>query len=104
MFNVFSIYKEHHLVDSNDLIGKLVIGTTRNIEDNKLSSYLNDYLLNHKIDVLIDYIPNIHFTEKDNIEANYIDKFNTNFACSKDFYVKYGDKIKTVNFRNKVSI
>ena len=60
--------------------------------------------MNHKIDVLIDYIPNIHFTEKDNIEANYIDKFNTNFACSKDFYVKYGDKIKTVNFRNKVSI
>lgn len=44
MFNVFSIYKEHHLVDSNDLIGKLVIGTTRNIEDNKLSSYLTDFI------------------------------------------------------------
>lgn len=118
MFNIFDVYNKNHLVDSNELTGKLTIGTTRNIADNKLSTYLsnfiklypnvkikiitdsasnlNDYLINHKIDVLIDYIPNIHFTEKDNMEIKHIDNFNTNFACSKDFYAKYGREINSL--------
>ena len=119
MFQIFHLYNEHHFIDSNELTGKLTVGTTRNIADNKLSSYLtdflkyypnvkikvitdsasnlNEYLLNHKIDVLIDYIPNIYFTEKHSMEIKHIDKFETSFACSKEFYDKHGANIKTLD-------
>lgn len=118
MFNIFDRYNKNNIDDSSDLSGKLTIGTTRNIADNKLSTYLtkftkkysnikikiitdsasnlNDYLLNHKIDVLIDYIPNINFTEKDNMEIEAIGRFDTCFACSKEFYNKYGKDIKSL--------
>lgn len=86
MFSVFNDYNKNNLNDSDELVGKLTVGTTRNIADNRLSEYLsifnrqysnvkikivtdsasnlNNYLLNHKIDVLIDYVPNMNFTEK----------------------------------------
>ena len=119
MFSVFNDYNKNNLNDSDELVGKLTIGTTRNIADNRLSEYLsifnrqypnvkikivtdsasnlNNYLLNHKIDVLIDYVPNMNFTEKDNMEIKQIGNFDTCFACSKEFYNKYGAKIKSLN-------
>lgn len=118
MFNVFEDFNQSSLIDSELLTGKLTIGTTRNIADNKLSKFLssfnqkfqnvkikiitdsasnlNNYLLNHKIDVLIDYVPNIHFTEKDNMDIKHIGCFNTNFACSREFYNKYSNDIKNL--------
>ena len=126
MFNTFNDYNKNNLNDSTDLIGKITIGTTRNIADNRLSHYLsifnslypnvkikiitdsasnlNNYLLNHKIDVLIDYVPNLNFTEKDNMEIKQIGNFDTCFACSKGFYSKYGDKIKTFNDLTKYKL
>ncbi len=117
MFSNFNEYN-NTLSETKNLNGKLIIGTTRNIADNKLSIYLslfnkqypnvrikiltdsasnlNSYLLDHKIDVLIDYVPNINFSEKDNMIMEVIGSFNTCFACSKDFYNKYSSKIKKV--------
>lgn len=119
MFSTFKVYNKNNLVDSNELSGKIIIGTTRNIADNRLSQYLtifnkqypnvkikivtdsasnlNNYLLSHKIDVLIDYVPKINFTEKDNMEIQQIGNFDTCFACSKEFYDKYGKKIKSLS-------
>lgn len=115
MFSNFNEYNNtlSEIVDLND---KLVIGTTRNIADNKLANYLsifnqkypnvgikiftdnasnlNNYLLEHKIDILIDYVPNINFSEKDNMAMDSIGHFDTYFACLKEFYNKCGSKIK----------
>jgi len=118
MFSVFNDYNKNNLNDSTELVGKLTIGTTRNIADNKLSHYLsifnqkysnvkikiitdsasnlNNYLLNHKIDVLIDYVPNQNFTEKDGMEIKSIGSFGTCFACSKEFYNKCRTMIKSL--------
>lgn len=118
MFSVFNDYNKNNIDDSTELVGKLTIGTTRNIADNRLSQYLtifnqqypnvkikivtdsasnlNNYLLSHKIDVLIDYVPNINFTEKDNMEIKQIGSFDTCFACSKEFYIEYGNNIKSL--------
>lgn len=105
--------------DNEEFIGCIVIGTTRNIADNILAKYLyefylshpkveikiltdsatnlNEYLSNHRIDVLIDYLPNINFLEKDGFEIKALNSFKTCFACNKTFYKKYGDKIKSLN-------
>ena len=99
--------------------GIIVIGTTRNIADNILADYLckfyeshpkveiriitdsasnlNNYLLEHRIDVLIDYLPQINFTEKDGFEIKYFSEFKTCFACNKDFYKENGENIKSLH-------
>ena len=63
MFQIFHLYNEHHFIDSNELTGKLTVGTTRNIADNKLSSYLTDFLKyypNVKIKVITDSASNLN--------------------------------------------
>lgn len=103
---------------SIDEEGTIVIGTTRNIADNILAepickfyeshpkveikiitdsaSNLNNYLLEHRIDVLIDYLPQINFTEKDGFEIKYFSEFKTCFACNKEFFEKNGKNIKSL--------
>ncbi len=119
MFNEFENYNDNYLQkDNSDLVGKITVGTTRNILDNKLPYYLskfhhiypnvkisiitdsatnlNCYLVNHKIDVLIDYLPQINSNEKYEVEVKTIEGFSTSFACSKNFYEKYGRYIKSL--------
>ena len=125
-FSNFEDYESNYLQNSDELKGKLTIGTTRNIFDNKLPFYLdlfykkypdveisiitdsaknlNDYLLNHKIDVLIDYLPQINFGEKYNIEVESIGSFETCFACSKEFYEKNANDIKTLKDLNNYAL
>ena len=108
MFNNFDL-------NSKNPMGKLTIGTTRNISDYKLITYLsefnkrypkvkvkiitdsasnlNDYLIRHRIDVLIDYLPQINSSEKYEFEIKYIDQFNTCFACTEEFYKENGKNI-----------
>lgn len=104
---------------SSNLDVVLTIGTTRNIADFVLSEYLtkfikkypnvkisiktdsasnlNDYLLNHKIDVLLDYLPNINYSEKQDLDVKPITQYNTCFACSKSYYEKIKNDIKSLN-------
>lgn len=104
---------------SSNLDVVLTIGTTRNIADFVLSKYLtkftkkypnvkisiktdsasnlNDYLMNHKIDVLIDYLPNINYSEKQDLDVKPITQYNTCFACSKSYYEKIKNDIKSLN-------
>ncbi len=118
MFSNFSEYETNYLSNNDDLKGKIVIGTTRNIADNRLSEYLtkfyqkypnvqvkivtdnarnlNEYLINHKIDVLIDYLPQINFTEKSDLEIKNIGYFETCFACSQEFYNVVSKDIKSI--------
>ena len=125
-FSSFENYTESYLKTSNILTGKLTIGTTRNIADNRLPLYLdlfykkypnveikiitdsaknlNDYLLNHQIDVLIDYLPNINFGKKEEMEIATISKFETAFACSKNYYDKYSKDIKSLKDLNKYKL
>lgn len=113
----FDILDFNSDVDENAK-GTIVIGTTRNIADNVLADYLckfndlhpkveikilidsaanlNSYLLEHKIDVLIDYLPQINFTEKEGFEIVSLSQFNTCFACNKAFYEKNKDNIKSL--------
>lgn len=106
--------------------GRIVIGSTRNIADNVLADYLykynkmypdveikivtdsasnlNSFLVDHKIDILIDYFPQINFTEKDDFEIRYLSMFNTCFACNKDFYLKHKDDIKELNDLNNFNL
>lgn len=112
--------------ESEGLIGKIKIGTTRSIADNRILEYisqfnkkypqveikivtdnasnLNMYLAEHSIDVLIDYLPHINYSEKYNFEVITIGKFNTCFACSKEFYKKNGKKIQTFKDLNKYNL
>lgn len=102
-----------------ELSGKLIIGTTRNIADNRLSEYLTEYhklypnvkvdimidsasnlnraLENHKIDLLIDYLPRDNSSEQFDFTVKCISKFDTCFACSDEFYEKNGKKIKRLS-------
>lgn len=104
---------------SNNLEVTLTIGTTRNIADFVLGNYLtkfskkypnvkihintdsasnlNEYLMNHKIDILIDYLPHINYSEKFDLEIQPISQYNTCFACSKRYYEKIKDKIHSLN-------
>lgn len=108
--------------NQDEITGNITIGTTRNIADNKLIEYLicynkrypkvkinilidnaknlNEYLMQHKIDVLIDYLPHINYSEKLDIEVKAIGEFQTCFACSKDFYEKEAFKIKELKDLN----
>ena len=116
------------ILSDNDLeqIGKITIGTTRNIADNRLVNYLskfhklypkvnidiitdsatnlNDYLINHKIDVLIDYLPHINSSQKYSIAVEGFDEFDTCFACSKDFFEQYGKKITKLSDLTKYEL
>ena len=120
--NFMNDYVNH----SEDLSGELIIGTTRNIADNRLADYLNEFyklypkvkikvftdnaknlnefLLSHKIDVLIDYLPNINFGKKEEMEIATISKFETAFACSKNYYDKYSKDIKSLKDLNKYKL
>ena len=113
-FNSIEVFSADELSSNLDVI--LTVGTTRNIADFILSDYLsdfiklypkakiniktdsasnlNDYLINHKIDVLIDYLPNINYSEKLDLEVKPITQYNTCFACSKSYYENIKNKIK----------
>ena len=115
-FNSIEVFSADELSSNLDVI--LTVGTTRNIADFILSDYLsdfiklypkakiniktdsasnlNDYLINHKIDVLIDYLPNINYSEKLDLEVKPITQYNTCFACSKSYYENIKNKIKSL--------
>ncbi len=133
LFNYLDkLFQEHdnfirdYLNKGDDITGELVIGTTRNIADNRLANYLNEFyklypkvkikiftdsannlnefLLSHKIDILIDYLPNINFSKKEDMEIETISKFETAFACSKKYYDKYSKDIKSLKDLNKYKL
>ena len=120
LFNEFNSFIDSNISDNDiNLVGSINIGTTRNIADNFLEKYItifhkqypnikikitidsasniNKYLLDHKIDVLIDYMQQINFTEKYDLKTLALGRFQTCFASSKDFYNKNGNKIKSIN-------
>ncbi len=105
---MFANFDKYNSIDNQIINGIITIGTTRNIADNLLPKYLlrfnelypnvevkiiidnasnlNEYLVNHKIDILLDYLPHINFSEKLELEVKSIGNFNTCFACSKEMY------------------
>lgn len=115
-FDSIDVFTAEELSTNMDVI--LTIGTTRNISDYALNEYLtkfkkkfpevkyriftdsatnlNDYLLNRKIDVLIDYLPNTNYSEKYDLEIKPISYFTTCFACSKTFYEKIKNDIHSL--------
>ena len=123
---VFNNFSNDGFSKPTELKGNLTIGTTRNIADNKLNSFLssfyelypfvkiniiidsasnlNDYLLGHKIDVLIDYLPHINYSSKYELEVKAIGQFNTVFACSRSFYDKINKKITSIRDLNNYKL
>lgn len=113
------LYENISQLCSEELSGKLIIGTTRNIADNRLSEYLTEYhklypnvkvdimidsasnlnnaLENHKIDLLIDYLPRDNSSEQYDFAVKCISYFDTCFACSNEFYKKNGKNIKKIS-------
>ena len=120
LFNSIELFTTKDLSDNLEVI--LTIGTTRNIADYILVPYLtkfiknypsvkvkiytdsasnlNDYLINHKIDVLIDYLPHINYSEKFDLEVKPIAEYKTCFACSKSYYEKIKDKVYSLKDLN----
>lgn len=116
-FSNIDIFTANELSDNLEVV--LTIGTTRNIADFVLGNYLtkfskkypnvkihiytdsasnlNEYLINHKIDILIDYLPHINYSEKFDLEIQPISQYNTCFACSKSYYEKIKDKVHSLN-------
>lgn len=116
LFNTIDIFSSENLSKKLDVI--LTIGTTRNIADFVLSKFLtkfnkkypnikykiytdnasnlNDYLMNHKIDLLIDYLPQINYSEKYDLIVKPIEEYKTCFACSKEYYNIIKDKITSL--------
>lgn len=112
--------------DEQDLTGNLTIGTTRNIADNLLSKYLikfNNlypnvkikiltdnaanlyyYLENHKIDVLIDYLPYSKDNAKFDMIVKSIGSFKTCFACSEKYYEVVKNEINTIKDLKKFNL
>ena len=124
---IFNNLKHYDFNSENDEVqGTLVIGTTRNISDYKLLNYisvfnkrypkvkikflvdsasnLNNYLITHKIDVLIDYLPQINYSAKFSTEVKAITSFETCFACSKKFYDQCGKKISSIKELNNYNL
>ncbi len=115
-FNSIDIFSASQLSTNLDVV--LTIGTTRNIADFTLAKYLNkftklypnvkikintdsatnlnDFLLQHKIDILVDYLPHINYSEKFDFEVKPIHQYETCFACSKSFYEKIKNDVKSL--------
>lgn len=124
--NTFSDFMIKFDNKNDDMSGVITIGSTRNISDYKLEEYLskfikkypkvqvkiltdsasnlNQYLVNHRIDILIDYLPQINYSEKYDFVVKAINEFNTCFACSKSFYEKNKDNIKSLKDLNNYSL
>lgn len=116
----------NNVEDQTAFYGRIVIGTTRNIADNILAKYLsmymkkypnveikiitdnasnlNNFLLEHKIDVLIDYLPQINFTEKYDFVIKAFSEFKTCFACNNTYYDKIAKNIKSLNDLNNYNL
>lgn len=123
-FDSINVFTAEELASNLDVI--LTIGTTRNIADFGLSKFLtkfnqnypdvkyriftdsatnlNDYLLNRKIDVLIDYLPNNNYSEKFDLEIKPIAQFTTCFACSKTYYEKIKNDIHSLKDLSKYTL
>ncbi len=123
---IFNNLDNKSLSELSNLKGTLTIGTTRNIADNKLNVFLskfyekypsvkiniitdsatnlNEYLLGHKIDILIDYLPHINYSSKFELEVKAIGQFKTVFACSCDFYKKISKNIISLESLNKYKL
>lgn len=114
-FSSIDLFTAEELSESSN---KISIGTTRNIADFILPKYLNkfieeypnvnikiftdsasnlnNFITNHKIDVLIDYLPHINYNEKFDLEVKPIAEYTTCFACSKSYYEEIKDKIHSL--------
>lgn len=126
IFSKLTVYIQNYINDTEILMGTITIGTTRNIADNLLNQYLsafhqkfpkikiniftdsasnlNEYLLNHKIDVLIDYMQQINFSEKYDLRTTPIGGFDTCFACSESFYKANHNDIKSIKDLKKYNL
>ncbi len=115
-FDTIDNYQKQSELKDTHLV--LTIGMTRNISDYTFTKYLihfnrmypdvqvniitdgasnlNDYLVNHKIDVLIDYLPHINSTEKHELEIVPFTQYRTCFACSRSYYKKISSKVKSL--------
>jgi len=120
-FNKIDVFSASQLSSNLDVV--LTIGTTRNIADFTLSKYLtkftkkypnvkikintdsahnlNDYLLQHTIDILIDYLPHINYSEKFDLEVKPISQYTTCFACSKSYYEQIRNDVKSLKDLSK---
>lgn len=124
MFNNYNQFSNSYI--GKEITGILTIGTTRNISDHKLLKYLlvfnkyypkvkikiftdnaknlNEYLMHHKIDVLIDYLPHINYSENLETEVISIGEFETCFACSKKTYENIKDSVHSLNDLNNYNL
>lgn len=120
MFSNVNFYKENNEEES------IVIGTTRNIADYKLEKYLssfhetfpkihikiitasatvlNEYLTKHQIDILLDYLPNINFSNDIDFHVEPFAEFKTCFACSSNFFAKYNKNINSLRDLNNYKL
>ena len=120
-FNKIDVFSASQLSSNLDVV--LTIGTTRNIADFTLSKYLtkftkkypnvkikintdsahnlNDYLLQHTIDILIDYLPHINYSEKFDLEVKPISQYTTCFACSKSYHEQIKNDVKSLKDLSK---
>lgn len=100
---------EKSFLDKN-LNGTLYIGVTKNVVNSRLSDYLTAFhqsypnikvviemnnsetlkrlLISHKIDILIDYLPNSDYSDGSDLIVKVFGRFDTCFACSKKFYTQ----------------
>lgn len=123
-FNSINVFTSKELSDNLEVV--LTIGTTRNIADFVLAKYLtkysnmypnvkykiytdsatnlNEFLMNHKIDVLIDYLPHINYNEVYDLVVTPIEEYRTCFACSKEYYNKIKNKIKSLKDLNDYTL
>ncbi len=68
------------------------------------TSKLNEMLNSHEIDLLIDYMPFITDFETEDLKKVVLSKSKTCFACSKEFYKKIKNEIKTIEDINKFNL
>lgn len=123
-FSSIEIFTANQLSSNLEVV--LTIGSTRNIADFSLAKYLtkfsqrypdvkikiytdsatnlNEFLMNRKIDVLIDYLPHINYNEKYDLEVRPISEYTTCFACSHNYYEKIKDKIHSMKDLSKYTL
>lgn len=123
-FNTIQVFSAKELTTNLDVV--LTIGTTRNIADFALAKYLtkfnkiypnvkykiytdsatnlNEFMMSHKIDVLIDYLPHINYNEKFDLEIKPLELYNTCFACSASFYDKIKNDITSLRDLTKYTL